>query len=136
MYYAEAEMQCLKQLFANILTTKAYIQAARNVDRWMLVYCYRHAENKNTSTPVFFVTWTAGLHSHWHFQLMEPQSQIEEPQVLHMALQINLMTYISFKCIKYFYSINTNCFYSYSAMFYNKLSERFWAVSKSLLAQF
>ena len=115
MYYAEAEMQYLKQLFANILTTKAYIQAARNVDRWMLVYCYCYAlpENMNTSTPVFFVTWTAGLHSHWHFQLMEPQSQIEEPQVLHMALQINLMTYISFKCNEYYYSINTNCFYSY-----------------------
>ena len=82
MYYAEAEMQCLKQLFANILSTKAYIQAARNVDRWVLVYCYRSAlpENKNTrrSTPVFSITWTAGLHSHWHFQLMEPQSQIKE----------------------------------------------------------
>ena len=35
--YAEAKMQCLKQLFANVLSTKAYIQAARNVDRWMLV---------------------------------------------------------------------------------------------------
>ena len=56
MYYAEAEMQCLKHLFANILSTKAYIQAARNVDRWMLVYCYCYAmpENKNTSTPVLF----------------------------------------------------------------------------------
>ena len=64
--YAGAEMQCLKQLFANILSTKAYIQAARNVDSWMLVYCYHYAqpENKNTSTPVFFVSWTAGLHSH------------------------------------------------------------------------
>ena len=47
----KAKMQCLKQLFGNILSTKAYIQAARNVDRWMLVYCYCHAENKNTSTP-------------------------------------------------------------------------------------
>ncbi len=83
------------------------------MDACLLLLLYALPENKNTSTPVFFVTWTAGLHSHWHFQLMEPQSQIEEPQVLHMALQINLMTYISFKCNEYCYSINTNCFYSY-----------------------
>ena len=60
MYYAEAEMQRLKhmQLFANILNTKAYIQAARNVDRWMLVYCYCYAlpENKNTSEKFWAVS--------------------------------------------------------------------------------
>ena len=55
MFYAEAECNVSSNYyFANILSTKAYIQAARNVDRWMLVYCYPYAlpENKNTSTPV------------------------------------------------------------------------------------
>ena len=82
-------MQCLKQLFANILSTKAYIQAARNVDSWMLVYCYHYAqpENKNTSTPVFsYLGLQDFILMHWHFQLMEPQSQIKEPQVLHNGI--------------------------------------------------